>query len=192
MADALWVVAMAHSMNRERKKNRMNDLISKLSEIRSEYNCFNQDEEPYYRALSEVISILSRRTDDDIISRQAAIDVFRKELCREREYATPESFFISFKGCERILNELPSAERREVQSSECEYWDNERNFCALYRPSAERHGRWIRTGEDGYCSICNCDMPMYKEDWEWRYLETPYCPNCGAIMCDTITRKESD
>ena len=49
-------------------------------------------------------------------------------------------------------------------------------------PSVERHGRWIRTGEDGYCSICNCDMPMYKEDWEWRYLETPYCPNCGARM----------
>lgn len=52
----------------------MNDLISKLSEIRSEYNCFNQDEEPYYRALSEVISILSRRTDGDTISRQAAIN----------------------------------------------------------------------------------------------------------------------
>ena len=49
-------------------------------------------------------------------------------------------------------------------------------------PSEERRGRWIRTGEDGYCSICNCDMPMYKEDWEWRYLETPYCPNCGARM----------
>ena len=49
-------------------------------------------------------------------------------------------------------------------------------------PSAERRGRWIRTGEDGYCSICNCDMPIYKEDWEWRYLETPYCPNCGARM----------
>ena len=54
-------------------------------------------------------------------------------------------------------------------------------------PSAERRGRWIRTGEDGYCSICNCDMPMYKEDWEWRYLETPYCPNCGARMDEVLT-----
>lgn len=46
--------------------------------------------------------------NDDTISRQAAIDAFRKELCRERVYATP---FISFKGCERILNELPSERR---------------------------------------------------------------------------------
>lgn len=139
-------------MNRERKINRMDDLISKLSEIRSEYNCFNEDEEPYYRALSKAISILSRRMNDDAISRKAAIDAFRKELCRERVYATP---FISFKGCERILNELPSAERR---------------------------GRWIRTGEDGYCSVCKCDMPMFRNDWEWEYTETPYCPNCGAKM----------
>lgn len=38
----------------------MSDLISKLSEIRSEYNCFDETEEPYYRALSEAIKYLSR------------------------------------------------------------------------------------------------------------------------------------
>ena len=37
----------------------MDDLISKLSEIRSEYNCFDENEEPYYRALSEAIKFLS-------------------------------------------------------------------------------------------------------------------------------------
>lgn len=44
------------------------------------------------------------------------------------------------------------------------------------------HGHWIRTGEDGYCSVCNCDMPMFREDWEWKYCATKYCPNCGARM----------
>lgn len=58
--------------------------------------------------------------------------------------------------------------------------------------SKERRGRWIRTGEDGYCSVCKCDMPMFRNDWEWEYTETPRCPNCGAIMCDTISGKESD
>ena len=48
--------------------------------------------------------------------------------------------------------------------------------------SAERRGRWIRTGEDGYCSVCKCDMPMFRNDWEWEYTETPYCPNCGTRM----------
>ena len=49
-------------------------------------------------------------------------------------------------------------------------------------PSAVRRGRWIRTGEDGYCSVCKCDMPMFRNDWEWEYTETPFCPNCGARM----------
>ena len=52
------------------------------------------------------------------------------------------------------------------------------------KKEAERTGHWIRTGEDGYCSVCKCDMPMYKEDWEWQYLETSYCPNCGAKMVE--------
>ena len=58
----------------------MDDLISKLSEIRSEYNCFSADEEPYYRALSEAIRILSQRVDGNTISRQAAIDAIAKQM----------------------------------------------------------------------------------------------------------------
>lgn len=49
---------------------------------------------------------------DDIISRRVAIDAFRKELCREREY------IISFKGCEWILNELPPAQPQWIPCSE--------------------------------------------------------------------------
>ena len=58
----------------------MDDLTSKLSEIRSEYNCFDEGEEPYYRALSEAIRILSRRADGDTISRQAAIDALKNDM----------------------------------------------------------------------------------------------------------------
>ena len=49
---------------------------------------------------------------------------------------------------------------------------------------AVRHGHWIRSEDedDGYCSVCHCDMPMYREDWKWKYTETPFCPNCGAKM----------
>ena len=50
------------------------------------------------------------------------------------------------------------------------------------------HAHWIRSedADDGYCSVCHCDMPMYREDWKWKYIETPYCPHCGAIM-DEVT-----
>jgi len=43
----------------------MDDLISKLSEIRSEYNCFDEDEAPYYRALSEAIRLLSAQPEKE-------------------------------------------------------------------------------------------------------------------------------
>lgn len=136
----------------------MNDLISKLSEIRSEYNCFNQDEEPYYHALSEVISILSRQKDGDTISRKSAIDTLKK--------AYWDNDIQSAKDDLCIVDAMTDWSIRQIKAL----------------PSVERRGRWIRTGEDGYCSICKCDMPMYKEDWEWEYIETPYCPNCGAKM----------
>lgn len=38
-----------------------------------------------------------------------------------------------------------------------------------------RHGRW----KNGKCSICEADEP-YTESGFW--IETPYCPNCGASM----------
>lgn len=58
--------------------------------------------------------------------------------------------------------------------------------------SGREKAKWIRTGEDGYCSNCKCDMPMFKEDWQWTYCETDFCPNCGAKMeCQTDTPEES-
>lgn len=50
-----------------------------------------------------------------------------------------------------------------------------------------KHGRWIyyegETIEDGgRCSVCECDQPMFIDDWEWKYIETDYCPHCGARM----------
>lgn len=50
-----------------------------------------------------------------------------------------------------------------------------------------KRGRWIyyddETIEDGgRCSVCQCDQPVFWEDWKWKYVETDYCPNCGARM----------
>ena len=98
---------------------------------------------------------------DDLISRQAAIDAIDRLILPQvkGETAAEEINRVAWRCAINCAEEMIG-----------------------HLPSAERRGRWIRTGEDGYCSICNCDMPMYKEDWEWRYLETPYCPNCGARM----------
>ncbi len=37
--------------------------IERLSELRSNYNCFDEKEEPYYRALSDAIQALREEAD---------------------------------------------------------------------------------------------------------------------------------
>lgn len=82
------------------------DLISKLSEIRSEYNCFDEDGEPQYRALSEAIRILSQLADGDTISRQAAIDCVTYDVEHTIE----------------CLKALSSAQPDIIRCKDCKYW----------------------------------------------------------------------
>lgn len=50
-----------------------------------------------------------------------------------------------------------------------------------------KHGRWIyyedETIDDGgRCSVCGGEMLAKWSDHAWRYVETDYCPKCGAKM----------
>ena len=44
-----------------------------------------------------------------------------------------------------------------------------------------RHGRWL----DGKCTVCGWEEPDVGT-WDGydaeAWIETPYCPNCGALM----------
>lgn len=116
MADALWVVAMVHSMNRERKMNRM----------------------------------------DDLISRQAAIDVLEERL-QANGYSNVA-----------LVSEL------------------NRSIGYLMRlPSAERHGRWIKKYRGNYlCSVCGAwyrTTDDYGNIIDGEML-AKYCEDCGAKM----------
>lgn len=58
---------------------------------------------------------------------------------------------------------------------------------SLYEEKAK--GKWIYTNKEdkekgygGYCSNCNCDMPIFMDDWKMKYCETNFCPHCGAKM----------
>ena len=137
----------------------MSDLISKLSEIRSRYNCFAEDEEPYYRALSEAIMILSQHADGDTINRQAAIKAVGVNTWAGSR-----------------LKALPSA-----QPKTCEYWESESNFCALHRPSAQPDTarRIVGKSRDGMTLWYQCDMcnePVDEQD--------NFCRGCGRRLID--------
>ena len=50
-------------------------------------------------------------------------------------------------------------------------------------------GEWIyshkedkKKGYGGYCSVCQCDMPIGMDDWKQKYYESKFCPNRGAQM----------
>lgn len=43
----------------------MSDLISRLSELRSQYNCFNESEREAYHTLSEAIEALQDEEEED-------------------------------------------------------------------------------------------------------------------------------
>ena len=92
----------------------MNGLISILSEIRSQYNCFNPNDEPYYHALSEAIALASTQKMQlsDLISREDAINAFKKELTigeSKGNYVTICSA-VGYEGAKQILERLPSVQ----------------------------------------------------------------------------------
>lgn len=100
------------------------DLISRLSEIRSQYNLFNESEEPYYRALSEVIKMLSEQADGDTIDRQAAIDAIEEHLCGVIDITRySEGFGCGYKVAHRHIQDVIKAIPKQNPCSDCQEFD---------------------------------------------------------------------
>ena len=136
-----------------------NDLISKLSEIRSEYNCFDENEEPYYRALSEAIKFLSQRADGDTVSRQAAKDALAKfvpyAICDE----STESYTNGLTDAYNLICQLPSAQPE---------WNNHTVACLL---------------AELFDDTCACN---YNGIDEWLPIKCELlesCPNPVGVAC---------
>lgn len=129
----------------------MDDLIRKLSEIRSEYNCFDKDEESYYHALSEAIRILSRRADGDTISRQDAIDAAKRVLGDHEITRTLQT----------ALYILPSAQPEIIRCKYCKHsreWYKDKRRCFLW------HEEGIDVFDDGYCNYAKRRMRGKQDD----------------------------
>lgn len=59
-------------------ENERLESIELLSELRAKYNCFDEKEEPYYRALS--LAIASIKESDDCVSRKEVFETFGELL----------------------------------------------------------------------------------------------------------------
>jgi len=75
----------------------MSDLIEKLSNIRSQFNCFDENERDAYHTLSEDIKVLSERPEpreDDVVSRADVLECYA-------------DLYDTFEDCSKeIINEL--------------------------------------------------------------------------------------
>ena len=118
---------------------------------------------------------------DDLISRQVAIE---KTKTLYRDASDDASYMLisynhALSDMRATLESLPSAERREVQSSGCEYWDSESNFCSLHRPSAEPRycdRNICASNEVNGISCDECEVAKYYnlED------DDSICMDCGV------------
>ena len=92
------------------------DLISRLSELRCQHNCFDENERDAYHTLSEAIKVLSDVPDTnvgDIISRQAAINMLIRESQADGAYG-----YLDAKSINNALERMPSADVQPHQLTE--------------------------------------------------------------------------
>ena len=106
----------------------------------------------------------------DYISRQAAIDAIRNQERHDIEHD-----FDFNNGLIVAMNAVDEVTAADVQPERCEDCVNFSKTRLLIPPV--RHGHWIA---DNYFSM-KCDQCGYSIP-DWRWVESKYCPNCGARM----------
>jgi len=134
----------------------MNDLIEKLSNLRSQFNCFDEHERDAYHILSEAIKVLSERPEpcEDAVSREDAIDTLDDEITitgKSNAYVVIDYV----QRVKRKLENLPSV----IPKSKTGKWI--------------RHPEWKADGECGY----ECDQCGMGSDVDYNF-----CMRCGAKM----------
>ena len=137
----------------------MNDLIEKLSNLRSQFNCFDENEHEAYHTLSEAIKVLSERPEscEDAVSRQILLDDLKKLKAAWNKYPVMAE---QIKGVEAAIGyaeAIPSVMPKR------------------------KTGKWEIIAHESHiggfthvkkCSVCGVEQ----------IIRSRFCPNCGARM----------
>lgn len=135
----------------------MQDLIDRLRE----YASTRKGE--LAELITEAADALERQTCNDAVSRQQAIDVFKKELTFEEpkgKYATIFSV-VSFYGAKQILEALPAVQPQPiVRCKDCKYWmPYDWMFSEIWRSQN------INDYSEDEIGCQYCDMTMKADDF---------------------------
>ena len=144
----------------------MNDLIEKLSNLRSQFNCFDENKRDAYHVLSEAIKVLSEYPQpcEDAVSRTDMLET----------YADLYDIFEDNGQIRKELNEVY----------------DKLNALSSVTPKRKK-GKWIEydSDEDKYDVIkCPCCKHTFIVDaYHWTDIgsvkdDFKFCPNCGANM----------
>lgn len=137
----------------------MNDLIEKLSNLRSQFNCFDENEHEAYHTLSEAIKVLSERPEscEDAVNRQRLLDDLKKLKTAWKKYPVMAE---QIKGVEAAIGyaeAIPSVMPKR------------------------KTGKWEIIAHESHiggfthvkkCSVCGVEQ----------IIRSRFCPNCGARM----------
>lgn len=137
----------------------MNDLIEKLSNLRSQFNCFDENEHEAYHTLSEAIKVLSERPEscEDAVSRQILLDDLKKLKTAWKKYPVMAE---QIKGVEAAIGyaeAIPSVmpKRKTGKWEIIAYESHIGGFTHVKK-----------------CSVCGVEQ----------IIRSRFCPNCGARM----------
>lgn len=136
----------------------MNDLIENLSSLRSQFNCFNENEREAYHTLSEAIKVLSEQPEpcEDAVSRKDVLALAESgRLISNGNYKSV---------CKAIM-ELPSVTPKRKKWKWIEYDSDEDKYDVIECPCC-KHTFTV----DAYHWT---DIGFVKDDFK-------FCPNCGS------------
>ena len=130
--------------------------------------------------------------DNDLISRQAAIDAICKACSMEGDYHKCDGYPETSTWCDELvaLRALPSAQpeyRLDEWCTDCKEYDTEKHCCPRFNQvirttlnemkSERKKGKWIYNSP----VTMKCDQCGFViKDWDWHRFK--FCPNCDCDM----------
>ena len=128
----------------------MNDLISKLSEIRSNYNCMDEKEEPYYRALSEAIQLVSAQPE------RTGRKMTNAEAIETLIANYPDACFEQLREAVDAAIKALKAQPEIIRCKDCRFFEYDHPYIVQGVPVlghlvCAKWGDGCRTAEDGFC-----------------------------------------
>jgi hypothetical protein len=130
----------------------MNDLIEKLSNLRSQFNCFNENERDAYHTLSEAIKVLSEQLKpcEDAVSRRKLLNDLGELITAWEKYPVMAEQIKGVKTAIGYVKMIPSVTPKLLNidflmpESELVFYDNDHGFCINTQDVLEHIERYVQ------------------------------------------------